>query len=132
MYAKEMAETKVDPEFQRQLEEAEKVDEPVEAVLVLNGEDGSIPSPEQVDEVAGRVIDRAQRQSGNAPEDVNVFRNMASFVVRAKPRFLRTLVAQPEIASVVANRQQQPLAPVGGVPPGSKTGARSRRRGARA
>ena len=81
-------------------------------MLLLNGEKGSIPGPEQVEEVAGKVIDRAHRESGSAPEDVNVFRHMASFVVRAKPAFLRSLVAQPEIASVVANRKQEPLEPL--------------------
>ena len=128
MRATEKNEAKIDPELQRQLEWAEGADEAVEAVLVLNGNNGSIPSPEQVGDIADKVIDRAQRQSGSAPEDVNVFRHMASFVVRAKPRFLLTLLEQPEIASVVANRQREALKPAASTPAPAKTASRHRRR----
>ena len=96
---------KVDPELVRQLEEAEARDEPVEAVFNLRREDETLPSPEHVSEVTRLVIDRTKEETGLDPEDINVFQSIPSFVVRAKPRFIRFLLDQPEIASAVANRQ---------------------------
>ncbi len=129
MAGRKNAKPKVDPALRRQLDQADERDEPVEAVLVLNGDDGSIPRPEEVSEVAGKALERAQRQSGSEPEDVNIFRYMASFVVRAKPRFVRALLEQPEIASVVANRHDGEPEPVpAAVAPASGGGRAGRRR----
>jgi hypothetical protein len=101
------AQRKVDPELVRQLEEAEAGgDEPVEAVFTLSGDDGPVPGPEEVEKVTRQVIDRAQEATGAGVEDVNVFRYLASFVVRAKPGLIRSLLDQPEIGSAVPNRPQ--------------------------
>lgn len=104
--ARAKAQHKVDPELVRQLEEADAGEEPVEAVFTLGGDDGPAPSPEEVEKVTRQVIDRAQEATGAGVEDVNVFRYLASFVVRAKPRLIRSLLDQPEIGSAVPNRRQ--------------------------
>jgi hypothetical protein len=108
---KKHARAKVDPELRRQLKVAEQHGEPVEAVLMLNSENGAPPSAERVSELTREILERAARESGLRPEDVNVFRHLASFVVRAKPEFVRMLVEQPEIASVVANHPSEASLP---------------------
>jgi hypothetical protein len=97
---------KVQPELERQLAHAELGEESVEAVVTLGDNGGSPPHPDAVDELAQRAIDRTQRESGEDVEDVNVLRHIALLVVRAKPRFIRSLLEQPEVKSAVANRQQ--------------------------
>jgi hypothetical protein len=80
-------------------------DEPIEAVFQLGTEDGTVPAPHLVEELAKQLVDRAERESGAKVDDVNVFRNLASFIVRASPQIVRLLLDQPEVASAVANRQ---------------------------
>jgi hypothetical protein len=102
------ANEKADPELLRQLEDAEAADEPVEAVFVLGSKDGAPPDPDRVEELALELVERAQQASGGTVEDMNTFRYMASFIARAKPRLIRQLLEEPEIASGVANRQPRP------------------------
>lgn len=96
---------RADPELIRQLTRAEAATEPVEAVFMLKQRGGRVPTPERVEELAETLVRRAERQTRSAVDDVNVFRNLGSFVVRAEPRIIRVLLEQPEIGSAVANRQ---------------------------
>ena len=97
----------IDPELLRQLETAEADKQPVEAVFTLSPEEGTLPAPERVEQLARELVDRAQRVSGGAVEDINVFRNLASFVARADPGVVRHLLTEPGIASGVANRRTE-------------------------
>jgi hypothetical protein len=98
----------VDPELLRQLEAAEATAQPVEAVFTLSPEKGVLPSPDRVDELAHELVERAKRASGGEVEDMNVFRNMASFVTKADPGVVRHLLEEPGIAGGVANRRPEP------------------------
>jgi hypothetical protein len=97
----------IDPELLRQLETAEANKQPVEAVFTLSPEEGALPAPERVEQLARELVDRAQRVSGGAVEDINVFRNLASFVTRADPGVVRQLLTEPGIAAGVANRRAE-------------------------
>ena len=101
--------TNTDPELVRQLHAATADDASVEAVFMLAPEDPSqiVPSPERTEELTRHLLERVKASIGKAAEDVNVFHNMGSFVVSAHPDFLRELIAQPEIASAMANQQPQ-------------------------
>jgi len=101
--------TNTDPELVRQMRAATGADGSVEAVFMLAPEDPSqiVPSPERTKELTRQLLERVKASIGKGVEDVNVFHNMGSFVVSAHPDFLRELIAQPEIASAMANQQQQ-------------------------
>ena len=99
--------TNTDPELVRQMHAATGDDASVEAVFMLAPEDPSqvVPSPERTEELTRHLLERVKARIGKAAEDFNVFRHMGSFVVSAHPDFLRELIAQPEIASAMANQQ---------------------------
>jgi hypothetical protein len=105
--------TNTDPELVRQMRAAAGDDASVEAVFMLAPEDPSqvVPSPERTEELSRHLLERVKVRIGKAAADFNVFRNMGSFVVSAHPDFLRELIAQPEIASAMANQQPQAQQP---------------------
>ncbi len=98
---------KTDPELRRQMDAAASGNAPIEAVFRLRSKGPSqvaVP-PDETEALVQEVIKRVERRSGVAVGDCHVFRNLGFFVVSAKPAFLRELLAQPEIASAMANRQ---------------------------
>jgi hypothetical protein len=97
--------TRADPELLRQLDEAEASKEPVEAVFILRRPSGSVLAPDEVEQVANQVLGRVQDETGSQVKDVNVFKNMGSFVVAGESLLLRRLLDQPEIEAGIANRQ---------------------------
>jgi hypothetical protein len=96
---------RADPELLRQLAEAAASGEPVEAVFILRRRSGSVLAPDEVEHVTNQVLRRAQCEAGSHMKDVNVFKNMGSFVVAGEPSLLRLLLEQPEIEAGIANRQ---------------------------
>jgi hypothetical protein len=92
-----------DPELLRQLDDARASGGTVEAVLRLDRQPGERPVPSMVRDQADRAIRRAAEASGETPVDVHVMANMATAYVTGTERFLRELMAQPEVASAVAN-----------------------------
>jgi hypothetical protein len=50
------------------------------------------------------VLDRVSRQCGKSPARVKVFPELARFAISAPPRFIKQLVAQPEIDSARSNK----------------------------
>jgi hypothetical protein len=99
------APAKVDPELDRQLTWAEKNGEAIEAVFMLQEEEGSLPDPERVESLLWQALKRAEQETGGKVEDVNVFSNLASFVARANPSLIRVLLEQPEVSAGTANRR---------------------------
>ena len=95
---------KVDKELMNQLAVAD--DGTVEAVVKLKPAGTQIVSPpERTEKLTKRLLDRTSKKSGHKPERYNVFRNLGSFVVAAKPGFIRELISQPEVSAVIANQQ---------------------------
>jgi hypothetical protein len=98
---------KLDPEFVRQLDEAQG-QEAVQAVVRLQPSDHDsavVVDPEETDRMARELVDRVKESSGSRDAAINVFRNLGSFAISASADFLRALARQPEVAAVVANRQ---------------------------
>jgi hypothetical protein len=93
---------KADPELVRQLRDASS-DSLVDAVFVL--ETVSAPEAGVVEEKVQRLVDRAESETGAKVSELNIFPNLASFVVRATRSLVEELIEQPEIQSAVANRR---------------------------
>lgn len=98
---------KTDAELMKQLNKASASEKAVEAVVRLKPDDASqiVPAAERTEELAKQLLERVGRQSGKSVSRYNVFRNLGSFVVSAHPAFIRELMSQPEVASVLANQQ---------------------------
>lgn len=110
----------IDPELVRQLAGTAE-DETIEVVFRLRPGHGAVaPEPAETERLTKELVTRAERRSGCHDHDVNVFRNMGSFVVSAPKLFVEHLIGQPEIASAVANRQPGS----GMIPPASKKPAK--------
>ena len=99
-----MAPNQTDPELLRQLDDAKKSGEPVQAVVKLHRTKGRAPSPALVEEQTQRAVDRAAATTGEQPDDVHVMGRLATAYVSGSEKFLRAFVEQPEVASAVANQ----------------------------
>lgn len=102
-----VVEQPTDPELLRQLDDARTSGGTVEAVLRLERQPGERPVPSVVRDQAERAIRRATEACGETPADVHVMENMATAYVAGTERFLRELMAQPEVASAVANENRE-------------------------
>jgi hypothetical protein len=90
---------KVSPELARQLDEADSL---VGAALTLRSPEPHATVPaEAVEDLAREVLDRVHEQTGLAPDDVNVLKNLGMFSVWASAPFVKALLAQPEIAEAM-------------------------------
>jgi hypothetical protein len=99
-----------DAELLAQLAAAEERGEAVEAVVTLRPDEAADSVPvEQIDRISRDVVERVERKIGVSPERVNVFRNLGSFAVAADPRFVKELLAQPEVETAIANRRGEPV-----------------------
>jgi hypothetical protein len=96
--------SQTDPELLRQLDEARKSGEPVEAVVKLHRTKGRPPTPSTVEEQTKRAVARAAATTGEQPGDVHVMGRLATAYVSGSEKFLREFVEQPEVASAVANQ----------------------------
>jgi len=92
-----------DPELLRQLDDARKSGEAVQLVVQLHRPKDAPPVPADVEAQVRRAISRATAATGEQPVDVHVMGRVAAAYVQGSESFLRELVAQPEVASAVAN-----------------------------
>jgi hypothetical protein len=103
-----MSQTKIDPELLRQLDAAGEA--PVGAVFHLRpGPRQKSLDPAEAEARARGVLRRIEQESGIAPENFHIFRNLGSFSVSAAAPFVRKLLDQEEIQSATANRQSEDL-----------------------
>jgi hypothetical protein len=95
---------KVNPELLDQLERAGT--SPVQAIVHLRSahEPHVIPSPEDAARLADEVLRRVATDVGHPPARANVLRHLATLVVEADAEFLRSLIQQPEVVSVLPNQ----------------------------
>ena len=102
---------KVDPVLKEQLSRLAADDEPIEAVCALRapGHEEIALGPEEAERLAREVMQRVEKEVGIAPDRVNVFRNLSSLIVSARPSFVRALLKQREIISAMANVQPKHL-----------------------
>lgn len=98
--------TTVDPELTRQLNKAANSEEKIAAVLSLRPpNDADVYPPERMQTKVHELLSRVAKRVGAKEQDLNIFRFMGSFVVRAGVPFIEELLRQPEIAAAVANDQ---------------------------
>jgi hypothetical protein len=98
---------KAHDELIRQIETAEAGQHGVEAVFSIHSPDPAqkFATPEQTERVVKSLIERLEAETGESPEEYNIFKNLGSFAVAASPRFMRRVLDQSEIASGLANRE---------------------------
>jgi len=99
-----MASGETDPELLRQLDEAARTGEPVQAVVKLHRQPGKAPVPALIEEQTRMAVDRAAQSTGEQPTDVHVLGRLATAYISGSEKFLREFVEQPEVASAVANQ----------------------------
>jgi hypothetical protein len=114
---------RTDAELVKQLKTAATDDKLVEAVVRLRSDDPFqiVPPAERTEEITTRLLERVKKESGQTASRYNVFRNLGSFVVSAPPTFIEGLTRQPEVVSIVANRQPGSAM----IPPIKKTSSRN-------
>jgi hypothetical protein len=93
-----MHQQEIDPDLERQLESA-KEDEPVEAVLLLKGDENNKP-PIDVEALVKRVCANNQSEA----IEMNYMPRVGALIVRASSRVLRLLISQPEVEMASANQ----------------------------
>lgn len=98
--------SKADPKLRELLVEDSDENETIEVAVSLSGRDSSeILSPDQTTTLTNTLIDDVTAEVGEPPRHINVFQNIQSFVVDAKPRFIRALLEHDEVVGAIANRQ---------------------------
>lgn len=97
---------KADKALQQYLESAPSADKPIAVAISLRQpSQTAFLTPEQTVSVATHLIDDVCVKVGEKPENLNVFKNIASLVVAAKPQFIRALLAHKDVAHAMANEQ---------------------------
>ena len=73
--------------------------------LVPTSAEAPVPSPEETDRIAHKLLAQAQKSAKSDTPDYNVFRNLGYLVVLATPAYLKAIVNQPEVAHAFPNRR---------------------------
>lgn len=77
---------------------------------------GAVPDPGETEARVKRLVRRAESAVGESVREINVFRNLGSFVVEASPRLVRALADQDEVRSATPNRPGKALEPAAKAP----------------
>jgi len=101
----ESSKSVVDPELERQIENADG--NLVQAVVRLRpgSRDEVVPSPEETERLTHSLLERAEAAARVGAADFNVFENLGYFVVSAPAEYVRALIQEPEVASAIPNRR---------------------------
>ena len=100
---------KTDPELLKQIDSVATDNEEIQAVFSLALPMKQLLDPQQVVETTNQILERAEKDAGSKPNNVNIFKNLGSFVVSADASFIRRVIDDPEIASAVANKQKKKI-----------------------
>lgn len=92
-----------DPEFDRQL--GLDANAELEAVFTL----GAAADPDQVSAQVDDLLRQAIDACGQKPAALNVMKNLGVFVLRGRPKLLRTIAAFPEVASAMASERTEEI-----------------------
>lgn len=97
---------KADPVLQELLENVPLSDETIEVAVSLRQPSKALYlTPEETASVTENLIRKVCQEVGDEPTQLNVFKNIASFVVAAKPSFIRALLTHDEVERAMANWQ---------------------------
>jgi hypothetical protein len=104
-----MALASIDPELLKQLANS-PASTAVEATITLATPSGHgfMPAEEVGPKVKG-ILEEVGRAVGENHDAVNVFENIGSFAIRARPAFLKALLNRPEVISAMANQQSEEI-----------------------
>ena len=108
-----MALGRIDPELQRQLDQAAGSGDSVTAVVTLRRTLGTAPDPAVVQEQVQQAVNRTIQSTGERPGDVHVMGRLSVAYVSGSEAFVSAFVQQPEVVSAVANQTSTDR---GGVP----------------
>ena len=100
---------KTDPELLRQIDSSAADNEDIQAVFSLALPMKKLLDPKQVEEATNQILERAAKEAGSQPNDVNIFKNLGSFIVSADASFIKKVIDDPDVASAVANKQKKNL-----------------------
>jgi hypothetical protein len=99
---------KTDPELLRQIDSvalSEDNEKKIQAVFTLSLPIKKLLNPEVVINKANEIVQKVSSEVGENPSDINIFENLGSFIVSAKPEFIRIMLNQSGISAAVANKQ---------------------------
>ena len=100
---------KTDPELLRQIDSVETNNDSIQAVFSLALPLKKLLDPKQVEEKTNQVLERVEREVGSKPKEVNIFKNLGSFLVSADASFIRQVINDPDIDTAVANKQPKKM-----------------------
>src|SRR5262245_27466118 len=127
-----MANPKIDPELLEELNARAAEKRPVSAVFTLEaGPTRSFIPPDEVAGTVQTILQSVEHETGIAPTQVNVFKNMGAFAVVADAPFVRKILGREEIATAMPNQRSEDILirPVSSRPVDApKPGSRKRRR----
>jgi hypothetical protein len=105
-----MANPKLDPELRAALNAHAADQQPLGAVFTLEaGPRQSFIPPDEVEDTVQRILRDVEHETGIAPAQVNVFKNMGAFAVVAPATFLSRILNRGEIATAMANQRSEDL-----------------------
>jgi hypothetical protein len=120
---------RIDPVLEEQLAEAETSSTPVGVWGTLGLPAGSKSlSPNEVEELARRIVARAEQATGEHASAVQVYENLNTFSLDGPPELIRTIARQPEVVSIGAARRKESMV-IEAVPTTPAEEAKARRRG---
>jgi hypothetical protein len=121
----------IDPKLARELAGA-PAESPVEAVFTLKTPAGeSYRSATSAREAMTRMVEKASADAKVQPYRLTLFPNVQSFAVSGPPALVRKLAENAQVASAMANRQDEDLL-IRPVKPGPKKAKKTTRKPAKA
>ena len=107
--SKSPARAKVDPALARQLKET-PVQSTVGAVFTLKSPAGApVASPASAREAMEKIVKEASDVAQAQPSHVTMFPNVQSFAVYGPPALVRTVARHANVASAIANKQNEDM-----------------------
>ena len=104
-----MSRAKVDPTLKRQLANTAAAT-PVGAVFTLKSPAGEpYLSSSSARDAIDKIVKEASEEAKVEPVRVTVFANVQSFAVYAAPALVRKLAERSEVASAIANKQDEDM-----------------------
>jgi hypothetical protein len=105
-----MANPKIDPELRAALDAHAADHQPLSAVFTLEaGPTRAFIPPDEVEDTVQRILQSVEHETGIAPAQVNVFKNMGAFAVVAEAPFLSGILNREEIAAAMANQRSEDI-----------------------
>jgi hypothetical protein len=90
----------IDPTLEEQIVAAEGVSQPVSVWGILSEPGKRLLTPSETEELAKRVVTRAEEACRDQAASVQVYGNLNAFTLDGSAALIRSLAAQPEIRAI--------------------------------